>query len=108
MPYDPDPFVLPVPRLPGGNVYTEVTWHPRDGEPTGTLGAYVVPSGDHVHLIPGVVPTVVSDLALPGLTEQHADRIAALVDAQLRGAPWAELRCPAGRVEVVLHPRRSR
>lgn len=107
MTYSPAPFVLPAPRLPGGLVWTEITWHPTTGEPHAVLAAYAAPVGDHIILIPGVVPIVVSDLALPTLPEGHVSRITALVNRQLREHPRAELVCPAGRAELELHPRRQ-
>lgn len=109
MPYDPEPYILPEPRLPGGLIWTEVTWHPTGGSPRGTLAAYTSPTpAGRVALIPGVVPVIVEDLGLAPLTEHHADRLAALVDAQLAEQPRAEVVCPAGRAELVLHPRRGR
>lgn len=107
MPYDPVAFVLPTPRLPGGTIWVEVTWHPRHGSPRGALGAYAVPTASgHIALLPGVVSVIVADLARPALPEHHADRLAELVNAQLALMPRAEVRCPAGRATVVLHPRR--
>lgn len=107
MPYNPAAYVLPSPRLPGGTIWTEVTWHPRSGSPHGALAAYAAPvDNGHIVLIPGVIPVIVADLGLPLLAGEHAERLTRLVNAQLAEHPHAEVRCPAGRAELVLHPRR--